>query len=979
MSDRLEDVIRGCVRQFASTSDFKTFAQSGNGLSLSEQDVTTIIENHRFSAEEQRKKLFWLWVERNKANATAQEIRNLVTQYYGVEQYTAAPSVGRLEDISQDVAATDSYLPQIENVLSQRSGSDILLTWDEVSDSNILYNVEIFSDDVKLEETHTAEVSQYRMKSPILGKEYRFQVWAKDAWGNSGIKTQSKNVIKVENIEVAGGSMRLNECKVTFPIGTFNKQTKVWMSVGIDNSLCPEEYIGITPVLDISADSKFLQDAIVQIKSWCVGLEKDKIDILRFSSKTDWGIIKPLRITKDNSIEFRCREFSLYTVAIKWLQWLLGKQEVIVDNCLYISNKNKFHFTFFEKSETAETSIRSHYRELGAQLSPIWFNPFTLKTGDRLRLELQIEGGQEDLQFNMPHGQFICDNIFRAAQRHELRLQLLPDLPEYPERLIICRILINGILQEMQNFNFPLASPDMSGLQTLNFYGDVHVRGDMNINEQGNIHQQQLQDQNEQGEAGAVGGNKARNLSDDEFSIKDGNSEIIYNGNIPLGFRVYEGRIVTHDILGKTFIQDKLAVKLRTIDTSLSPKEIDKQYWNEIKNSINLPPHNNVGNYVRHHTCYLPNEPTVVIVTDLCNHKKLETHLPGFSVEDKKILLLQLCYGLKHIHETKPKPIAHRDLKPSNVLLSLDGNHIKIIDFGISKEFALDGKKTITRSTGFSGSYGWVASEMCSDNRSKEFDAWVKADIYSLGLLIYFIFTDGKHPYQGSPASRHAKIENKEQPDFSVIENEKEFHDRYLLIDLLKAMLSHEPDARPGITKILQHCFTWNAVKKMSFIHVCHRYFEQPCDEDRKNSDDSQDPVQFDRSEKAPKDNDEPVRTKEEEKALQRIHGIIGGDWVESIKEKLEDPNSGNNERPYENSFTDLVRYIRNTHEYYYKKPEEVKSKLGSKNEGMWKLFTSNFPEFFIHLFHLIKKEFKGDDEKKYLQKKAKNCELPQK
>ncbi|XP_077966438.1 uncharacterized protein LOC144420010 [Styela clava] len=288
--------------------------------------------------------------------------------------------------------------------------------------------------------------------------------------------------------------MRLNECNVTIPSGTFNKQTKVWMSVGIDNSICPKEYIGITPVFDISADSEFLKDAIVQIKSWCIGLEKDKIDILHFSSKTDWDIIKPDRITENNSIEFRCRKFSLFTVAIKWLKWLIGKQQVIVDNCLYIHHRNKFHFTFFEKSETAETIIRSHFRELGARLAPIWFNPIPLETGDKLRLELQIDRGREDLQFNMPHGQFDCNDAFLTSQRHTLKYRLLPNLQEYPERLIICRVLKNDVLHEMQDFDFPLPPADMPGQQTTNFYGDFHVEGNMNMDEQVNHLQQPLQD-----------------------------------------------------------------------------------------------------------------------------------------------------------------------------------------------------------------------------------------------------------------------------------------------------------------------------------------------------------------------------------------------------------------------------------------------------------------------------------------------------
>nr|XP_039259739.1 sensor for unfolded proteins in the ER ire1-like isoform X1 [Styela clava] len=485
-----------------------------------------------------------------------------------------------------------------------------------------------------------------------------------------------------------------------------------------------------------------------------------------------------------------------------------------------------------------------------------------------------------------------------------------------------------------------------------------------------------------------------------ENKIEDGTSTIIYNTNKCLGKRVYAGKIVRQVV-----VQDKLAVKLRTIDRSLSQEDIDKQYLDEIKIAIKLLAHDNVARYVKHLTCYLSNELTVVIVTELCNHEKLESHLPGFSIEEKKILLVQLCHGLKHIHA---KQITHRDLKPSNVLLSIDGKHIKIIDFGISKEFALDENKTITRSSGFSGTLGWVASEMCPDDRSKEFEAWVKADLYSLGLVIYFIFTDGEHPYQGDRFDKHQSIKMKKKPNFSVIEDAKQFHERYLLIDLLKIMLSHEPDARPGIEKILQHCFTWKEKKKMNFIHVCHRYFEQPCDEDKEmpkrkakrklesngsveqrmayvvkesidtySSDDSQDSVQFDPpNEEVPQDNNELVRTKKEDEALKRIYEIVSENWVELILKKLEDPNDGNC-NPYKNSFTDLVRCIRNTHEYYDKKSKIVKSKLGSKDRGMWNFFALNFPELFIYLFHLMKNGLEGDDEKNYLQKEAKNCALP--
>ncbi|XP_077969586.1 NACHT, LRR and PYD domains-containing protein 4C-like isoform X2 [Styela clava] len=423
-----------------------------------------------------------------------------------------------VEEIQQEDKLSRYYLSQIENVSSQRSGSDILLTWNEVPDSNVLYNVEILCDDVKLGETHTTEVSQYRMKSPILGKRYRFQVWAKDEWGNSCIKTQSKNVIKVENVEVAGGSMRLNECKVTFPGGTFNKQTKVWMSVEIDNSICPEEYIGITPAFDISADSEFLRDAIVQIQSWCVGLEKDKIDILHFSSKTDWDNINPDRITENNSIEFRCRRFSRVMAIIRWL--LFGTVELLMEHRLYILNNNQFHFAFFTSSETVQNLVRHYYKDLGAQLAPIHLPQILLQTGDNIRIRLQIDCGPENIHFDFPDGHtFLADKKFMTKQRNEYMFRLLPPLGEYPQRNIRYEMVKEGDEPEFCNrdFNFPLKPKERRGpppihlvdrrvITPINLAG-ANV-GNVHLPDRGNQNNQQI-GQNEQEEAGAVGGNQA--------------------------------------------------------------------------------------------------------------------------------------------------------------------------------------------------------------------------------------------------------------------------------------------------------------------------------------------------------------------------------------------------------------------------------------------------------------------------------------
>ncbi|XP_077975779.1 uncharacterized protein LOC144431789 [Styela clava] len=271
------------------------------------------------------------------------------------------------------------------------------------------------------------------------------------------------------------------------------------MSVGIDNSICSKEYIGITPVIDISADSEFLEDAIVQIQSWCVGLEKDKIDILHFSSKTDWDIINPHRITEDNSIEFRCREFSPVMAVIKWL--LFGTQELLMEHRLYILNKNQFHFAFFTCSETVRSHVISDFQELRGQLAPIRLPQVLLRTGDRVHIKLQIDPEQEDLHFNYLNGRtFLVDKTFLGKQRNDYMFHLLPELEEYPRKKIRYEMVKYGDDREIcvHDFNFPLEPVDHQRppSPTYNFYGDpeqLHIEGQGNIHFQRDLQQVQNQ------------------------------------------------------------------------------------------------------------------------------------------------------------------------------------------------------------------------------------------------------------------------------------------------------------------------------------------------------------------------------------------------------------------------------------------------------------------------------------------------------
>jgi Protein kinase domain len=91
-------------------------------------------------------------------------------------------------------------------------------------------------------------------------------------------------------------------------------------------------------------------------------------------------------------------------------------------------------------------------------------------------------------------------------------------------------------------------------------------------------------------------------------------------------------------------------------------------------------------------------------------------------------LAMQICSGLKEAHA---QGIVHRDLKPENVMIDGQGN-VKIMDFGIARSMEAG-----TRLTGsMVGTPAYMAPEQVA---GKPVD--YRTDIYSLGLILYEMFT----------------------------------------------------------------------------------------------------------------------------------------------------------------------------------------------------------------------------------------------
>ncbi|XP_014771715.1 ribosomal protein S6 kinase 2 beta isoform X2 [Octopus bimaculoides] len=106
-----------------------------------------------------------------------------------------------------------------------------------------------------------------------------------------------------------------------------------------------------------------------------------------------------------------------------------------------------------------------------------------------------------------------------------------------------------------------------------------------------------------------------------------------------------------------------------------------------------------------------------------------------FTEEDVKFYLAELALALDHLHGLG---IVYRDLKPENILLDADG-HIKLTDFGLSKESLFDEKKTFS----FCGTIEYMAPEVV--NRKGHGTA---ADWWSYGVLMFEMLT-GALPFQG--------------------------------------------------------------------------------------------------------------------------------------------------------------------------------------------------------------------------------------
>ncbi|NDJ51639.1 MAG: protein kinase [Chloroflexi bacterium] len=128
------------------------------------------------------------------------------------------------------------------------------------------------------------------------------------------------------------------------------------------------------------------------------------------------------------------------------------------------------------------------------------------------------------------------------------------------------------------------------------------------------------------------------------------------------------------------------------------------------------------------------------------------------SLEETVTILGGLAAALDYAHS---QSLVHRDIKPSNILLERQANTLPrpmLMDFGIAK--MVDSTSQMT-TTGVLGTFDYMSPEQikAADNIDS------RADIYSLGVVVYEMLT-GEKPFKGAgPAALLIAHLNQPPPD----------------------------------------------------------------------------------------------------------------------------------------------------------------------------------------------------------------------
>ncbi|MFZ5481676.1 MAG: serine/threonine protein kinase [Myxococcota bacterium] len=160
---------------------------------------------------------------------------------------------------------------------------------------------------------------------------------------------------------------------------------------------------------------------------------------------------------------------------------------------------------------------------------------------------------------------------------------------------------------------------------------------------------------------------------------------------------------------------------------------------------------------------------------------------------------LHAAYNHVPLQGGQPLRVIHRDIKPSNAFVTIDGD-VKVLDFGTAKA-TFQEREAHTQALAF-GSAAYMAPErLLGEDESKP-----SGDIFSLGVTAYELLALDSYGKIHLRPERFEKTvaEKLEAIDLSSL-NESI---RAEALELLRLMLSYDPDKRPSAEECIEICDT---------------------------------------------------------------------------------------------------------------------------------------------------------------------------
>ena len=279
----------------------------------------------------------------------------------------------------------------------------------------------------------------------------------------------------------------------------------------------------------------------------------------------------------------------------------------------------------------------------------------------------------------------------------------------------------------------------------------------------------------------------------------------------------------------------------------------------------------------------------------------------------------ELVDGLAFLHKEK---FIHRDLKPENILYTTDPSlHFKIADFGLTKDTA--GSSVISSTGGggvvmAAGTRCWMAPELVS---KKTWDHTQQSDVFSLGLVLHYLLTLGKHPFEteGEPAHVIERKIAEMSPNLDPVLGPE-------AISCLQILLAKNPAKRPPAAYLNQHPFLWSDRKKIEFVKAVGDQPEAAYPAKNPNS-------ELERRLQAT-NTGVRVRLRTWDAVIQQIYQEMTKAWTQ--KKYRTD------------KLIDLIRFIRNAYAHKQERSVQFQRYLDEN------IFTRSFPSLVLDVFGVV-------------------------